>query len=92
MLTHKVYNWRLKSRESSSLLHYIVRCRIMASKVENLHACFFLFFKVCLRAQSVCCYFVHAKIAIIYACIESVYIVSIVYDCTHLMFNTEHSC
>lgn len=87
MLTHKVYNWRLKSRESSSLLHYIVRCRIMASKVENLHACFFLFFKVCLRAQSVCCYFVHAKIAYVHVDTIRVHYSSL-YKCSQLTLHT----
>ena len=40
-----------------------------------LHACFFVYVNLCLRASQVSCYYMHAKIPFVCTCTQSMYVI-----------------
>ena len=52
-----------------------------------MHACFFVYLKVFLCTCCVCCYFMQAKIADVYVCMESVYAIVVFVNADNLHYN-----
>ena len=64
--------------------------KVRAWKIENFRACLFVYIKICFWVRRLRVYFVHAKIAQVYACTHYLYVILVLINVHNLHFHTEH--